>query len=424
MKKSVDLRDAITALFCISWRNSLEEALDLPRAYGNNCREMKRLLLPAIAGFLFSVGATPAFSEDGPISHYDSDPSGASRAVRVKRGGLAHTSMFTVSESKPGEEMAALISQIEEVAKELGSDFSGVAKLNLFVADESPALLDQIKAQLVNSWPAGKRPALTVIPTPLPENAKIAGDAVIHVESDPMKIKRIEGKAAVMPSGRDMIYISGRAASGELPEATSGTMEQLFAVLEHLSASRKDVIQVKAFIRPMSGWEIVKEEIEKSFGDAPVPPLVFVEWSSSSRATEIELIAAAPDRADTKMSVSYFTPPGEKSSPVYSRVARVYSDEIVYISGTTAPAAESPEEEVNGVFQTLKSSAEKAGSGLLHFVKATYYVSDATVSAKFNELRPEYYDPERPPAASKVAVPTVGPAGRGLLVDMVAVPAR
>ena len=54
--------------------------------------------------------------------------------------------------------------------------------------------------------------------------------------------------------------------------------------------------------------------------------------------------------------------------------------------------------------------------------KATYYVSDNDASTKLNELWPKFYDPARPPAASKAQVFGVGVAGKSLTLDMIAVP--
>jgi enamine deaminase RidA (YjgF/YER057c/UK114 family) len=62
------------------------------------------------------------------------------------------------------------------------------------------------------------------------------------------------------------------------------------------------------------------------------------------------------------------------------------------------------------------------GSDWKHLVKATYYCSNNETSAKLNELRPKYYDPSRPPSASKALVNGVGRAARGLTIDMIVVP--
>lgn len=349
-----------------------------------------------------------------------------SDAVRVKRGGLVHTRQLNGLDSgKDDAGFADMIGQLKGICRAHDSTLKDVAKLNVYLADSDPEFVASVRSQIVETWKhLSPIPAVTLIPTPLPAGTRIAADAVIATDSDPGKVERFERDAATLPANRDILYVSGRAASGELAEATSGTMTQLFAVLAHLGSTPADVVQVKAFIRPMSGWEIVEREIEKSFGDLGAPPLVFVEWSSTSRATEIELIAAAPDQRDTNESISYFTPPGDKPSPVFSRVARIHANEVVYIGGLTGTDNSSPEAEVKTLYSDLDRVAKAAESDLRHFAKATYYVSDNEVSAALNKLRPEFYDPQRPPAASKVAVPNIGVRLYSLLIDMVGAPAK
>ena len=72
----------------------------------------------------------------------------------------------------------------------------------------------------------------------------------------------------------------------------------------------------------------------------------------------------------------------------------------------------------------LKQLLDRTGSDLRHLVKATYYVSDDVADRKLNEIRPEFYDPRRPPSASKARVPGVGLAGKSITLDMIAVTPR
>jgi enamine deaminase RidA (YjgF/YER057c/UK114 family) len=53
--------------------------------------------------------------------------------------------------------------------------------------------------------------------------------------------------------------------------------------------------------------------------------------------------------------------------------------------------------------------------------RITSYVTDDAASKALNDLRPNYYDPARPPAASKATVPGVGLDGRTVTLDMIAV---
>ena len=346
-------------------------------------------------------------------------------AVTVQRGGLVHTrQLLGLDIGKGNFGFGDLIGQLQGICRAHEATLKDVAKLNLYASSSDGALMAAIEDGLSHRWPRSARPAVTLTISPLIGEARLAADAVIAApDSGTGLVERFDRDAATMPSGRDILYLSGRAASGEIAEATSGTMTELFAVLAHLGSEPKDVVQVKAFIHLMSEWETVEREIEKAFGELGAPPLVFVEWSSTSRATEIELIAAAPEAQETKEAVSYFTPPGDKSSPVYSRVARVHADTVIYTRGVVGMRGEAPVDEVKLAFDDLRRITEAAGGDLRHLAKATYYVSDDPLSSALNEVRPLVYDPQRPPAASKVAVPLIGKEGGGLLMDFIAVPA-
>ena len=73
------------------------------------------------------------------------------------------------------------------------------------------------------------------------------------------------------------------------------------------------------------------------------------------------------------------------------------------------------------MFVQLKGILSETGSDLGHLAKATYYVSDDEASNMLNQVRSNFLDPERAPAASKVTVHGVGRAGCTLTMDMIAV---
>jgi enamine deaminase RidA (YjgF/YER057c/UK114 family) len=112
-----------------------------------------------------------------------------------------------------------------------------------------------------------------------------------------------------------------------------------------------------------------------------------------------------------------------KSSPIFSRVARVSSPTTIYVSNLYAPSSD-PAEQVREVFGELKRILEPLDSDLRHLVKATYYITDDETSKALGSIRPEYYDPQRPPAASKALVRGTGRPGKSLTLDMLAVPAK
>lgn len=360
---------------------------------------------------------TPLFSEELSYSLFDASEETAS--VTVKRGGLVHTKLLTTREKQEiGPAFSELIKQLSDIAASFETSTASVAKLNLYLDTEKQSELDELRALVHSHWGKGKAPALTLIPSNLPDDGLLAGDAVIAASGPGPKTPVPNPTAAMLDPRRDIIYVSGRAASGELAPATAQTMDQIFDVLEHLESSPQNIVQVKAFIQPIEQWKLVEAEIVKSFG-GDSPPIVYVEWTSGSRATEIEVIAVSPVHVENNESVTYFTPPGEKSSPVFSRVATIHSDQVIYFSGHHCSGSES---DAKALFAQLKRTATEAGTNLRHFAKATYYATTPEASASLNAVRPGNYDPERPPAASKVMIRSLGAGDTQLLVDMIAAP--
>ena len=134
---------------------------------------------------------------------------------------------------------------------------------------------------------------------------------------------------------------------------------------------------------------VARKQIAEFFNGETVPPLVFVDWISPKLPIEIEMIAAAPENRGAGESISYFTPPGFQ------------------------PVLE--------IFESLKRAVQETGSNFESLAKAIYYVSDAEAGSKLNELRPKFYNPHRPPAASKALTHSVGFPGMSITMDMITV---
>jgi enamine deaminase RidA (YjgF/YER057c/UK114 family) len=167
----------------------------------------------------------------------------------------------------------------------------------------------------------------------------------------------------------------------------------------------------------------VEAGLRAVLGNGELPPVVLVEWESSL-PIEIELVAWGGPIEAGMPAVEYFTPPGMTTSPVYSRVARTASEETIYISGLFGVKGTTAKEETEELFAQLGEILTAAGSDFKHLAKATYYVASDDASSQLNALRPNYYDPQRPPAASKALVRGVGIKGKTTTLDMIAVPAK
>lgn len=359
-------------------------------------------------------------------------------AVVVDNASLGHTTQVIARDhslaSEAGE-VQDVFDQLSSALSDVGSSKNDLVKLNLYVADDPTA---QAAITFLTHWcPQGQRPAVCTVATTLPGGRRFAVDAVFVARNagvGPEVIHRLRSRAAedsssgradvsILPRG-DAVYVSGQAQQGEdLATATRATLQGLLRTLQEMKLSRSDIVRVKCFLDPMSQVEAVNQEIGAFFAGGIVPAVSHVEWiqGGGSRPIEIEVVAAAP-LTTTAETVSYHTPTDMKPSPVFSRVARIHGNRRIYVSGLVADDTGDGTTQVHSVFQQLIRALKPTRSNLRHLAKATYYVADSDVSSQLNTIRPHYYDPKRPPAASKALVRGTGIAGRSIAIDMIAAP--
>jgi enamine deaminase RidA (YjgF/YER057c/UK114 family) len=381
-------------------------------------------------------------SSTGFISSFKPDAkTGTSTAVVVSDAPLVHTAQLLPLDEK-GELVGgeSVTKQTEQVLLSLSqalttanSALSNVVKLNLYLT--RPDSLSECQQVLAREFGGPTKPAVSVVIGRLPQPAAlVAMDAVGLATEKPsfgqvkqFSVSSLSPKngvrhAAILPAG-PKVYVSGMADTNSLPEATRKTLEKLVGAIGHLNLTKKDIVQLKAFLQPMSELATVRQEIVKFF-DGDAPPLVFVEWISPAPnpPIEIELIAAGKgDFSKESDSVTFLTPPGTTSTKVYSRVARVNHGKLVYISGLYGGQSPDAAGQVREIFNSLGEILHETGSDFEHLAKATYYVSDDDASNKLNDLRPKFYNPERPPAASKAKMKSIGNPGKTVTLDMIAV---
>jgi enamine deaminase RidA (YjgF/YER057c/UK114 family) len=371
----------------------------------------------------------------------DADPkTGSAAAVVVGPVGLGHTAQIfpvdgdgkVLSADSARGQIDHVFSNLERIIAASDSRRDGIVKLNVYAADGETT--NMVRAALAEKFPGTLKPAVSFVVGKLARpGARVALDAVITCDGgNSGAVRRLDPPAgsgvaadtsavAILPPG-PRVYISGQAeASKDMADATRRTLESLKKTLEFLGRSLEDVVQVKSFLGPIAEAGEAEREIVKFFGGKNVPPLVFVEWSSSL-PIEIEVVARGGEAASQPATaIEFLTPPGMSASPVYCRVARVNAPETIYISGLFGRSSGDAERETQEIFDSLGAVLRKAGSDFGHLAKATYYVSTDEASAKLNAIRPRFYDPQRPPAASKAMVAGTGLGGRTITLDMIAV---
>jgi enamine deaminase RidA (YjgF/YER057c/UK114 family) len=367
---------------------------------------------------------------------------GSSAAVVVGNVALAHTGQVLPVDGKgnvvaPGRveaQIKAVMGGLERSLNAGASSLELAVKINVYAARTEVA--DAVRGALAKRFSGAAKPAVSYVVGNLAvSEALVAMDAVAVCREESVRsvtrtrveaLPGPEGSAqvAILPAG-GKVFIAGQAEQGETPVvAARKTLESLRATMTFLGLDDAHVVQVKSFLTPISAAAEVEREIVSFYGGKTAPPAVFVEWSSTL-PIEIELVAYAGDRPlASGGTVEYLTPPGMTTSPVYSRVARTFSPETIYISGLYGMSENNAEAEITGIFDSLARLSDATGSDLKHLAKATYYCATDASSTKLNELRPRYYDPKRPPAASKAMVTGAGLSGRSLTIDMIAVPKK
>jgi enamine deaminase RidA (YjgF/YER057c/UK114 family) len=388
--------------------------------------------------FFLSLGFSASAQKSQHIKYAaSSDLPGASDAVIVDEVPLVHTTQFLpldnsgkiVGSGDINAQINQVFLNIFSSLKQTGSSPDQIVKLNIYVRNSD--LIPAVQVQINKRFKSGKRPALSFVAGELSHSdalismdaiavsAKIQSGGVNYLMPGNLSSASGVAQAAILPAG-PVVYVSGQAVKGGLAEATSGTLAQLQATLVSLGLDKKDIVQIKSFIRPMSDLKVVEEEFAKFFKGNIVPPMVNVEWTSKDPVIEIELIASSLNSASkTNQQLDFITPPGMTASPVYCKVSRINYGKKVYISGLYGQISGNADSELTSIFSSMANILKNTGSDFRHLVKATYYVSKDDHSAKLNEIRPKYYDPLRPPAASKAMVKDVGKPEAGISIDMI-----
>jgi enamine deaminase RidA (YjgF/YER057c/UK114 family) len=359
-----------------------------------------------------------------------------SGAVVVDSGGsLAHTAQLYPADENGKilfagdtyKQTEMVFELLDKVLKAIHAKRESVVKLNVYVANDeiNAEVRTEIRRRFGKSLPAVSYMRGQL----LHEESLIALDAVVVVAKKLEKVESLSIKGVhpapggshvtILPAGRKA-YVSGLASKGTMAQATDETMKQLWGILDFLQAEPAQIVQFKAFLNPMTDHAVVLAEIKKRFPQGSWPVVHLVEWTSTI-PIEIEMIVALPKAAEKLPVVEYLTPPGVTASPVYSRIARVNGGKEVYVSGLFGEAAVNGDKQLVAIFAELRRLSESAGSDLRHLLKATYYVASDDANRRLNTIRPDYYDPARPPAASKASVRGVGLPGRTVTLDMIAV---
>lgn len=366
-----------------------------------------------------------------------SSETATSLATVVKDVPLAFTSqLFPFDEngilvgSSLTDQVDQVLKNAEAVLSSAGTDLSGLVRIHVYLKDES--MSDKVLERLEDVLPIGTYPAITLVSGGMARPGIFVSMDMVAVAPQSAVYERVsfyntEGifspvnrsEVAILAPGRK-IFISGQAETGDnLLDASQKTMRNLFATLTYIGATPEDVVQVKAFISPIEDAEEIEEAIASFFRSRRVPPIISVEWLQDPGRAEIELVASAPADPSVSEAVSYYAPPWMTQATTFSRVVDINRGGLFFTSGLYGEGEGDGEEQARHIFKTLTRVLQKTGSDYDHLVKATYYPSADDGRKGLVNIRKEFYNPDKPPAASLIQVQGEGRQGTSLNVDLI-----
>ena len=376
------------------------------------------------------IPTTGVLEAADPLRRFGIDPvTGMSEAVVVEDTATWYTSRIVAAPDAHKLRPAGLVEQVHSVLKQvdhvLGRAAGGnsqVIRLNISLANADAGPL--VRQELEAHFPVERRPVVTMTGSLMPEADVLITVDAVGVLKEPVapEFRELARQGAACPAG-PKVYISGKAASGDLATGTRDTLRQIDDNLKFLGLQKSDIVQLRAFIMPVAEIEAFHDEVRRYLGDVPVPAVTFTHWISSGYLVEIEAVVKDTSGRPAK-DMEFITPPGETASPVFCRVVRVPAGPLIYTTGLTGDAGTDSKAQVSRIFERLRPLLEDSHSDLRHLAKATYFCADDASSTALNTLRPTLYDPDRPPAASKAIVPHLGLPDRSITLDLIAVPSR
>ncbi|MCG8601874.1 MAG: RidA family protein [Verrucomicrobiales bacterium] len=350
------------------------------------------------------------------MEYFSREEDSVSFAVRAVRNDLAFTRQILAQESGDG---AAMVEELRRIAGLCDASLKNVVRLNVYIGREVPELRSTAEALIEEFRVEGNTPAVSIIPGKLPRGALLGIDAVLVLKSRSDEISFVGRDAGIAPARKGIVFASGRVAKAKTYAESIPEMHKLvMGDTEHLGVSEDDIVAVRAFINDFANWEKAEAEIASIFGER-TPPVVFLEWERED-TIEVEYIFATPASTTDEPVIHHF-PNTPKASPSFSRGSVVHSKEIIFMGAMFGEPGD-PEKEVVSLLDTVVKNAEEAGSDVDHLAKTTYFVNDSEVDKAAGPVRPKYYHPDTPPAASKIRREHVGLPGHHISMDMIAVP--
>ena len=312
------------------------------------------------------------------------------------------------------------------------SPLSGKGLLSQQVRDALKALLKvssgasivKLRAFVAGSGDLRRVPAI-VSETFTEKHLPLPAVSVIQIGALPMEGAQVViesiavAKKEMNPSG--LVFVSGQAASSDTPLQKVATLAQksiadLKTALQAAGAGPADALRVTCFCSTLEDHTAVRAVVETDYRHAALN-FVQLQRSPFRSVVDCEAIAKASRKAQGR--VQFENPAGLTQSPNFSQLALVSAPRLVF-SGTQVSYGYQ-DSDARLAFQRLAKALEAGGSSVKDIAFASFYPLSSSIAEQVRRIRFEFFDKQRPPAATMQPFEGLPAMDAGFAVEVVAI---
>ena len=312
------------------------------------------------------------------------------------------------------------------------SPLSGKGLLSQQVRDALKALLRssggasivKLRAFVAGSGDLRRVPAI-VSETFTEKHLPLPAVSVIQIGALPMEGAQVAiesmavAKKEMNPSG--LVFVSGQAAPSDTPLVKVAALAQksaadLKTALQAAGSGPADALRVTCFCSTLDDYAAVRAVVEPDYRHAA---LSFVQLQRSPFRSVVECEAVARASRKAQGRVQFENPAGLAQSPNYSQLALVSAPRLI-LSGTQVSYGYQ-DSDARLAFQRLAKALEAGGSSVKDIAFASFYPLSSSIAEQVRRIRFEFFDKQRPPAATMQPFEGLPAMDAGFAVDVVAI---
>ena len=218
-----------------------------------------------------------------------------------------------------------------------------------------------------------------------------------------------------------LVFLAGQAASSAnpldpAPPLAEKSLAGLRTVLKAAGSDTADMLRVTCYLSSLDNSQAVRQSFTAAF---PQAAFNYVQAQRAPGRAMAECEAVARLRWNTGTSLHLLDPEGVPKSTNYSQAALVASAKVV-ITGAQASFGYQ-DADARLAFERLNKALEPFTASLRQAAMVHYYPLSQSLAEQVRRVRPEFYQKERPPAATMLAVEGLTSMDAGFAADVVAV---